>query len=208
MSKNGDKQRWWFKGDGILGNIGNIGSLWGCQRRWLKPHEAVFSQEVPHPLVRQKAEPRLPDAAANAKALKIYRKKHRSKSIHRFSRETGHNFSNGLSFNYKETSVIVSLKLKLTTKKCYVLSEKIFFEFRISNFMIYRTIPCLILPRWHRIASLQLWLCTSATQTNEYLYVCNRDAENCHKLPRSMAARLTTSREENVILINRYEADT
>lgn len=141
----------------------------------------------------------------------LYRKKHRSRSIHRFSRETGHDFSNGFSFkriNYKETSVIVSLKLKLTTKKCYVLSEKIFFEFRISNFMIYRTIPCLILPRWHRIASLQLWLCTSATQTNEYLYVCNRDAENCHKLPRSMAARLTTSREENVILINRYEADT
>lgn len=83
----------------------------------------------------------------------LYRKKHRSKSIHRFSRETGHDFSNGLSFNYKETSVIVSLKLKLTTKKCYVLSEKIFFEFRISNFMIYRTIPCLILPRWHRCNS-------------------------------------------------------
>lgn len=115
----------------------------------------MFSQEVPHPSVRQKAEPRLPNAAANAKTLKIARPK-TSIQYREFSRETGRNFYPRLSFK----QILISkehpssLKLKLTiAKKYHVLFEKIFFEFRI---MIYRTIPCLILPRWHRVASLTM----------------------------------------------------
>lgn len=98
----------------------------------------MFSQEVPHPSVRQKAEPRLPNAAANAKTLKIARPK-TSIQYREFSRETGRNFYPRLSFK----QILISkehpssLKLKLTiAKKYHVLFEKIFFEFRI---MIYRT---------------------------------------------------------------------
>lgn len=98
----------------------------------------MFSQEVPHPSVRQKAEPRLPNAAANAKTLKIARPK-TSIQYREFSRETGRNFYPRLSFK----QILISkehpslLKLKLTiAKRCHVLFEKIFFEFRI---MIYRT---------------------------------------------------------------------
>lgn len=187
--------------DDIYTHIGNIGSLWGCQRRWLKPHEAVFSQEVQHPSVRQKAEPRLPNAAANAKALKIarlYSQKHRFNIGFREKPATFFAFERTFFRRIsKKHPLVVSLISKLTTKKLRSLWKDFF---RISDYNLSYDSVLNSSARWHRVASLR----PSDYATNEYLYVCNRDAGNCHKLPRSMAARLTTGREENVILINRY----